>query len=140
MTKYKGRGMRRLPDMGIKPTPVPEYRPPAGGDVWEYPIYLGEGHMLLVRQVIYRGKVVDFAIMQFYGEDEDRSEIARIDCCHGCIHRHLFDKKGNDIMDRDVIAEIVVGQDEWATVDAAFEGCSDRMQSEFMENYRRWAK
>lgn len=140
MNKAKGRSRRRLPDMSIEPAAAPEYRPPTGGEVCEYPIYLGEGHELVVRQVIYRKKIVDFAIMQFYGEGEERRQIARIDCCHGCIHRHVFNKKGDDILDRDVIKEIIVGQDEWATIDAAFEDCSDRMQREFMENYRRWAK
>lgn len=140
MTKYKGRSTRRLPDMSMEPAPAPEYRPPHGGDLCEYPISLDAEHMLLVRQVTYRGKIVDFAIMQFYGEGEAQREIARIDCCHGSIHRHRFDKKGNDVLDRDVIKEIVVGQDEWATVDAAFDSCMGKMQLEFMENYRRWAK
>lgn len=128
-------------DMTILET-EPEYRPPEGGacDIVEYPIDIGDGHRLLVHQKIYRGMVVDFAIMQFYDSGGDSHEIARIDCCHGMVHRHVFDRTGEDLMGRQEIKRIHVGKDEWATVDAEFGPCLERLLKEFEENHRRWAR
>lgn len=140
MTKYKGRSTRKLPDMSIPPAELPEYKPPVGGEVMEYPVDLGDGHNLLIRQVIYRGMTVDFAIMQFHEIEGESRQIARIDCCHGSVHRHVMSRSGDDSIDGDVIQEIAVDQNPWSIVDGQFEPCLDKMQNEFLENYRRWEK
>lgn len=120
---------------------APIYVPPdkSVGNISLMPLDLGEGHSLLVRQHTYRGLIVDFAIMQLFSVDGDEFEIARIDCCWGTVHRHVFDRKGNDMMDHQEIKRIVSGPGAWETVNAEFEPCYERMMTEFMENHRRWA-
>nr|WP_231716035.1 type II secretion system F family protein [Arthrobacter zhangbolii] len=128
-------------DMSIK-VEDQEYRPPdvSSCDVVEYPFDLGDGHSLFVTQRIYRKKIVDFAIMQLFTEGDKQHEIARIDCCHGVVHRHVFDRQGNDLVDRQILRKIEVSQNPWDTVDSEFGICNDRMSTEYMENYRRWSR
>lgn len=136
----KGGLQRKLPDLAIKPVEPPEYKPPVGAQEWSYTQDYGDGHGVLVVQHIYRNLVVDFAIMQTYDDGTTTHNIARIDCCHGSVHRHVFAKDGTDLVDRDIIRPIIVGREEWNTVDEEFEPCLDKMEREFLENYRRWAK
>lgn len=119
-----------------------EYKPPAAHICEEttYPIFLDEHHELVVAQSVYKGKVVWFAIMQYYTEGSVRTEIARIDCCHGYVHRHVFGSDGEDLNDGRVIEHIPVGDGSWAFVDTMFAECYERMVNEYLENFRRWSK
>ncbi len=86
-----------------------------------------------------RGLFVDFAIQQLYiYEDGGETEVARIDCCHGIIHRHQFVKStGEDIYDRRPIATIPAA-DGWQVVHHGYDEAYEIMLSEFNENEKRW--
>jgi hypothetical protein len=131
--KFKG----RLADMASKPEPA-EYRPPptSAGDVLEWPIILSPTDVLLVRQHVYRKKTVDFAFMQLH-HDGEQHEVARIDCCHGVVHRHQFNRDGVDVMDRRPI-QVIPPASGHDTVNALFDVCYGRMMEEYEENLRRW--
>lgn len=105
----------------------------------EWPVDLAQGRFH-VRQRIYRNKIVDFAIMQLHAEaTASQGQIARIDCCHGTVHRHRFDKQGRDILDGRVICNIPVDTG-WSVVDSLFQQCWDQMVSQAAENLKAWSQ
>lgn len=135
-----GRSRRKLPQHDLTPEPV-IYVPPDFEDLderLELPIYDADGHMLTYRQDIYRGKIVDFAIMHQFKTDGRVLDVARIDCCHGVIHRHVFNVKQEDLVDHQPIHNIVVDGFEWETVDSWFLICAEKMEKEWEHNVRRW--
>jgi hypothetical protein len=95
------------------------------------------GHVLKVRILTYRGKVVDFAVTQILFDGADWVNVARIDCCHGYIHRHQFDRDGNDIWDHRKIMDIP-HENGWEVVDRGYEEALDVMQNEWEDNLGRW--
>ncbi|CAN3980453.1 hypothetical protein [Kitasatospora purpeofusca] len=138
MANNSGKRRSRLVDMVTIPK---QYKPPACPPAVEmnFPLELTETDHLHVRQVLYRDRVVDFAIMQLTWEDGTRHEVARIDCCHSVIHRHQFAKDGRDL---DGHLEIKVippdGGDRWNIVHAGYFEALSVMQEEWADNLRRW--
>jgi hypothetical protein len=129
--------------VNMSPTPQPAlYRPPDEHlcEVVNYPVFLGDGHSLHVHQRLYRNFIVWFAIMQRFENAAGIHDVARIDCCHGMLHRHVFDRQGVDLMDQQPIATLYSGSESWATVDSHFTPMYDRMLSEYMANHRRWCQ
>lgn len=135
-----GRDRRKLPHHDL--TPEAEiYVPPCYSDLddrLELPIYDESGHVLTHRIDIYRGKIVDFAIMHQFKTDTRVLDVARIDCCHGVIHRHVFNRRQEDLVDQQPIHKIIVDGSEWETVDKWFEPCANKMDNEWESNVRRW--
>lgn len=145
MTKYKGRSTRPIPNLGIVPDPDPEYSPPPipPAEEMEFRIDLDD-LFLVVRQVLYRGLVVDFALMLYCVEadEEDPKQICRVDCCHGTVHRHDFRKdKSQERDDPTVLWKIDARQEmnPWNQVDEQFQPQYDTILSEYDELRRRWA-
>ena len=144
MAKARGRGRRKLPDMGVRPSPDPIYSPPSfsQADVTEWPVDLGE-MLLVVRQTVHKGLVVDFALMLYNldVETDTKDEICRIDCCHGTIHRHNFRRGHRDEMEPVVLESIDArpGQDPWQQVNDQFQPLYEKLLSEAEELKRRWA-
>ena len=133
-----GKRRGRVTDMATVPK---QYKPPACPPAVEmnFPIEITETDELRIRQLIYREKIVDFAIMQLVREDGLRSEVARIDCCHSMIHRHQFTKDGKDLYDHLEIKAIPAdGGDRWNVVHAGYFDALAVMQEEWAENLRRW--
>lgn len=130
---------RRLADMSQPQTPF-EYSPPVGGDTHEYVIQLEDEHQLHVRMNVYRGNVVDFAIVQLFIGSEFPVEIARVDCCHGEVHMHQFGRRLGEVS-RTVI-ERIPEDEPWKTVDRLFEACNDEWNSAeaWERRYRSWEK
>lgn len=130
---------RRLVDMS-EALPRFEYSPPTCEhlDRRDWFVNVAEGHRLEVRTTSHHrnGLIVDFAIMQIHEAPQD-IQIARIDCCHGVCHRHVFDQDGTDMMKSKVI-ERIPEKDSWQRVDALYSECNDKMFAEWAENYRRW--
>lgn len=139
MGKMPGRkGERGLADMSAEVSEL-EYRPPpkTACDERQWPQYLTEVDRLHIRTWRYRGRIVDFAIMQIIEVDGKDVHVARIDCCHSIIHRHQFDKAGVDLYDHRVIVPIP-HEDGWDVVDAGYAAATDVMFNEWEENLRRW--
>jgi hypothetical protein len=130
----------RLIDRSIKPS-RDVYKPPPFE--WEdtYPIYLTGDHdgsdSIVVRMGMYRGKVVDFSINQTTLVDGSPLDVARIDCCHGTIHRHQFHRDGTNVRDRAVLCEIPPDSG-WEVVDKHYQLCLDLMNDGWQDNLRRW--
>ncbi len=135
----KGRGGRiaRLIDKTIFPDKE-TYAPPKKAVEQVYTIPLIGGEQLTVRVQDYRGKTVDFAITQATPANRRWSNVARIDCCWGTVHHHLFDKFGNVLKDHDLICEIPVGPAGWDVVNEQYPKAYDRMHNEWEDNLRRW--
>lgn len=128
---------RKLPDMSILP-PKETYHPPDGGDDFVVPIDLGEGLSIVSANTIYRSWVVNFSISTYFEEDGTRYCLARIDCCWGTVHRHRFDRNGDDDLDHEVIHEIILDNTQWDQIDKLYIECYDRVIDEAVDNLRRW--
>lgn len=137
----KTRGRRadsRLADMTTVPK---QYKPPGVPPAIErnYTLDITDTDMLKVREVVYRKFIVDFAIMQLTWQAEDWQHVARIDCCHGMIHRHQFDQQGNNL-DGHAEIKVIPGEDDsrWEIVQDGYWAALGTMQEEWEENLRRW--
>ena len=121
------------------PIEVSAYVPPPRDmcQIEVYPVEITPTDRLTIRQQIYRGKIVNFAIMQDVLESGTWHQVARIDCCHGTIHRHQYNRDGIDLYDHRVIQEIPATRG-WAVVDAGYVSAQDAMFNEYEENLRRW--
>lgn len=130
---------RRLVDMSAAPAEPEEYRPPDRSRCDEEPwaASLSESDRIFVRPTTYRGKVVDFAIMQQVLIDDEWVEVARIDTNHGTVHRHLFRSDGSQ--ERIVIETIPTGKhDSWTFVDSWLQKAFDMMFNEWESWRRQW--
>ena len=142
MTKAKGRARARgLVDMSEQ---VAEYQyvpPPAHEcEPNHYVVPLADEQRLEVQSWVQRGLVVDFAIMQIVTDDQGVDiHIARIDCCHGTVHRHVFDARGEDTINGQVIT-VIPEKDSAKTVDSEYSLACDRMEAEWQENSRQWGR
>ena len=134
-----GRPLRRLADMADRPPSGAAYRPPprSACDEVVYPVAVEEGHELVIRQQIYRGKIVDFSIQQRTLDDGQWHDVARIDCCHSTVHRHQTYRTATGRNDIVVIREIP--SEGWDVVNEAFATAMDVMEDEWEENLRRWS-
>lgn len=136
-----GRGDARLADMSLSPEKR-EYKPPprhtlGGGD--PQPIWVTDDDLVVLVSWTYRGLIVDFSIEQYRVDPGDgaKTKIARIDCCHGTIHRHQYDQNGQDVYDGRVIL-VIPPDDGWAIVDSGYDEAYDVMLNEWDANLRRW--
>lgn len=130
--------------MAIQPSPAPEYRPPTKVEEVEFPVDLGD-LQLVVRQSIYRDKIVDFALMLDLVDStgEVRVNICRVDCCHGTVHRHDFRKDKSKERDETTKLHVIDARPEmhpWDQIDKQFLIQYDAMVDQYQELYRRWAQ
>jgi len=121
----------RLP---VRPTAPP---PRSACDEVVYPVAVEVGHELVIRQQIYRGKIVDFSIQQRTLDDGRWYDVARIDCCHSTVHRHQTYRTVTGRNDIEVIREIP--SEGRAVVNEAFTTAMDVMEDEWEGNLRRWS-
>lgn len=145
MTKYRGRSNRPVPDLGITPDPDPEYAPPPSppAENMEFRVDLDD-IFLVVRQVLYRGLVVDFALMLYCMDTDDGepAEICRVDARHGTVHRHDYRKNQHQERDNPTVLCRIDARKEkgpWQQVDAQFQIQYDKLLDEYQELRRRWA-
>ncbi|MFC8438018.1 hypothetical protein ACFUJT_07450 [Streptomyces griseoincarnatus] len=110
--------------------------PPAEEATWD--IMIAPGEELRVRSRTLRGRMVDFAIMQMtelgWGP---WVEVARIDCCHGTVHRHLFTREGGVLKDHQTIRTLSVDASP-QVIEEAFDISMEEFLAEWEENIRRW--
>lgn len=118
---------------GYEPPPVP----PAEEAEWT--ILITSGEKLRVRVRTLHGRTVDFAIMRMtelgWGP---WVEIARIDCCHGTVHRHLFTREGGVLQDLRTIRVLPasIGPE---VIEESFDIALDEFLAEWEEDLRRWS-
>ncbi|WP_412735977.1 hypothetical protein [Krasilnikovia sp. MM14-A1259] len=134
--------MRHSASKAPKPKPATYEPPPADDctvDVFQtYPTGSdNDGQMLVVRIWVYRALIVDFAINQVIEVDGSWKDVARIDCCGGTVHRHQFDKDGNDLIGHKLIREIPPDAGG-EVVNEAYKEALAVMHDEYDDNLRRW--
>lgn len=117
------------------------YEPPPriDCDPGHYVFPLSEDQRLEVQAWIQRGQVVDFAIMQVNEVNGHDIHVARIDCCHGRVHRHVYDSAGNDLIDGQVI-QVIPESNPAEVVDREYQLALDKMEGEWRENARAWGR
>ena len=138
MGKTRGNRQGRLADMTITP---PHYKPPPVPPAVEttFPVELTETDEFRIRQVMWSRRIVDFAIVQLYREEDALNQVAKIDCCHSKIHRHQYTRDGGDLYDHLEIKAIPAdGGDRWSIVHAGYYDALGLMQEEWEDNRRRW--
>lgn len=139
MGKIFGRASeRRLVSMSTA-SAEPHYSPPPEGacEVEVVPVDLSETDQFVLRLQSHKGRIVDFAVVQRTRDGGSWFDVARIDCCHGTIHRHQFDRQGTDVYDQRVIKEIQ-GEEPWKIVDEGYTEAYEMMFNEWEDNLRRW--
>ncbi|NUP32009.1 MAG: hypothetical protein HOU01_09865 [Streptomycetaceae bacterium] len=99
---------------------------------------LANGELLVIRTKEFRGKIVDFALTQATSVGPAWMNIARIDCCWGTVHRHLFDKNGEVLVDHEPICDIPAAPLGYDVVDFRFSEAWEFMHNEWELNLRRW--
>lgn len=138
MGKATGRESdRRAVDMSTLPQ-EDEYRPPprAACEELTVPIAITATDRLHVRMWLYRGKIVDFAVMQFRVDDSGNEvEVARVDCAHGTIHVHQFTRRSGE---RQRVMYRIPPGNGWEFVNNAYEEAYGLMFDDWEENLRRW--
>lgn len=142
-SKPKGRAAieRRLVDMAIPEQPR-RYSPPPSAVCEEMtvPVHLPmPGHQLRIRQVIYKDRIVDFAVIQVSRVDDSWVQVARVDCDGGSVHRHQFTQDGVDLMDHLLLAPIPEGTNgAWNVIEEWFDRAVRMMEDEWEGNHWRW--
>lgn len=104
----------------------------------ECPVPLDDAgrHRVVWRQVIYRGKVVDFSIEQQYRPSQEAAweRVYRADTSHGEVHDHVFLRDGSE--KRRLHAVIPIKG--WDFVDEWFESLLGSSLSHAEDRLRRW--
>jgi len=131
---------RRLSDMSQPQAPFVYTPPPREEcDSNDYVIPLTDDERLEVITYVQQGLIVDFAIMQIVDMHGVDAHVARIDCCHGTVHRHVYDSEGNDLAEGRVVQKIPE-KDSARVVDSEFAKAYDKMLREWEANERRWRR
>lgn len=145
MGRTRGRSRRgSLANMTAHPPDPPSYELPDPDECVEYEdkIALFYGHELSVRYRLWKDRlIVEFAVMQVVRHNGHWVEVARIDTCHGSIHKHQLSKArpGDRVGKRDELQSVPV-QNGWTVVDSWYEQALDHMQRYWTENLRRWRR
>ncbi len=137
--KGKSRIERKLVDKTVLPEPEPldVWQPPDPEECEEasYPVDLVQGRdRYHVRQLMHRGRLVDFAFAQDRRHGESWRKVARIDCAHGTVHLHLFNQAGQEILLRHLRS--ISNQ---ADVEEGYDQAADIIEQGWEEHVRRWA-
>lgn len=133
----RGRFLRRLADLTVRP-PADHYRAPPDRLCFkdQYSLDLSEEVTLTVVYKVFRGLIVHFVINHSVLANPKSINIARIDTCHGMIHRHQYDQAGVDLLDHQLIRVIPAGR--YDVVNEGFPDALAIMQNEWEANLRRW--
>ena len=134
--------------MAVTPPPPAEgeYYPPPDHDCEElpgFPIVISGTERIAGRALEHRGKVVDFSISL---QIRDASgavwvEVARIDCRHGTVHKHQFNRSGREAKVTK-IRDIPSGSDEeaWDVVDSGYDSATELFTTQAESHVRAWRK
>lgn len=140
----KGKSNRKLPNMsGLGQAHTddapPRYTPPPRHEcsIVEFPVEINAQLESFSRIWVYKGRVVDFAVMLFSVEHGDRVQVARIDTSHGEVHRHRLTVGQGTVGERVHIATIPV-EGGWDFVDQQYSAASAYISTQAEQLYRRW--
>lgn len=97
--------------------------------------------VLFVRLYEYRGMVVDFCFRVVVVDSDDvETEVERVDCCHGVVHRHYFDSEGVDLGRRLELRRLFDQDGVWQQVDAICSEQNDYYFDNYHDIVRRWER
>lgn len=98
-----------------------------------YFVRLDADSQIYVRQMVLRGQVVAFAVMQQRLLHGGWVDVVRVDSCHGEVHVHRWGRSGQELH-REVIRPIA-GQED---VDYGLDVALEIVEGHWEENLRRW--
>lgn len=108
----------------------------------EGPIDLGvdleraETHVLYLKIHFYKGKIVWFSMEQsLIDRSGTRHQVGRIDCCDGEIHRHVFDRSGQQVDRKNLVTIPVQGHN---VVHSEYERYYGDMIDNWEQRVRTW--
>lgn len=139
MTKAKGRARieRGIADMS-ESTEVVSYEPPLLEEcrVRDQPIDLGADVRLHDHTREHQGLIVYFSLQLSVIRAADWFVVARIDTCHGEVHKHQFYRDGRD--ETRTLVRTVPVDNGAATVDSHYLQGYDMLVEEHADIIRRW--
>lgn len=127
--------------MTIPPPPDPKYLLPDPEECEDktWPVGLDPYNELRARFVLWQERlIVDFAINQVTLIEDGWSDVARIDCFHGVIHRHQFQRGSTATIARVEFVKIPTDESGWAFVDSWYDQALKMMEDEWEQTLRRW--
>lgn len=132
-----GRRNPRLPDLSLAPEPAPlpsELCPPGEDRNEEDVIHLDADNRVFARRRSWRGKLIEFALVQQTRALGEWHDVIRADTCHGEVHLHIRGAEGGER--REVIHAIT----DAASVERGYDVCIARVFDRAEENVRCWAQ
>jgi hypothetical protein len=145
MGKARGRPKKgSLVDMSTAPPGDPlGYELPDPDECEEHPggrIVLASGHELFARFTLWKDRlIVEFCVGQVIRQEDTWVAVARIDTCHGSVHKHqLFRKRPNDHLGQQHELARIPESNAWSFIDNWYLQALDHMQRHWTENLRRW--
>ena len=120
-----------------------EYRPPPENactpdeGLIDLALVDGESHYLYRNVQYYRGKVVWFSLQQGLRRADGDHVVARVDCCDGEVHRHVFTESEGEIERVSLVRIPLAGH---AVVDGEFDRYLNEMLSSWEGRLREWRK
>jgi len=82
--------------------------------------------------------MVEFAVTQITRSRGKWIEVARIDTCHGHVHRHQLQRGSSDTVGDVRSLEVIPADRGWEVIDRWYEQALAMMQNEWKDNLRRW--
>jgi hypothetical protein len=132
-----GRRNARLPDMCVNPTPSPlpsELCPPGEDHSEEDWIHLDERNRVFARRRTWRGKLIEFALVQQTFVGGEWHDVIRADTCHGEVHLHLCSLWGGERR------EVVHAVTDVDSIERGYDVCSARLFEHAEDNVRCWSE
>jgi len=143
MGKTRGRPKKgQLVDKTILPPDDPAYElpPPEECEDVTWPHVLSPRDELRARMNLWQGtRMVEFAITQIRRDaDGTWQEVARVDTCHGVVHKHQLWRGSSDTVGQRTELERIPPERGWETVDKWYDLALTLMQDGWQENLRLW--
>jgi hypothetical protein len=105
-------------------------------------IVLKSGQELYFRYRLWQDRlIVLFTVGQIVRHNGEWVEVARIDTCHGTVHRHQLKKSRPDdrVGERHEL-EKIPAEDPWTVVDQWYGQALDMIETDWTEYLRRWRR
>lgn len=135
--KSRARIERGLVDMAAGDTadsPAWVYQPDEHDEEHVYDFPLSVDSSLFVRQVLQRGRLVEFGITHSILRGGKWRFVARADSCHGTVHLHRYREDGSEVGEPQVLISVFTQED----LETGYNLAEDLVDTQWEENVRRW--
>lgn len=138
MGQRGNRQKSKLTDMGLDPEPesaLHELYPLEDREEHSFTIDIDGRNRFIERMSLWKGRVVEFSIVQQHRPGADWNDVARADTCHDEVHLHRF-ASSSDTETRRHIRSIETLED----VSRGYDEACAMLHEHGEENVRRWAR